>query len=58
LVVGNLQEGPQAAAALAERLKVPLVIFSNFPSADGYGQDYKALLHENIRRLEAACRNP
>ena len=32
LVVGNLQEGPQAARALAERLNVPLVVFSNFPA--------------------------
>jgi len=56
LVVGNLQEGLRAAQAVAERLNVPLVVFSNFPDAEGYGHGYEALLNENLRRLEEACR--
>jgi len=56
LVVANLQEGPQAAQALAEKLAVPLVVFSNFPGAEGYGHGYEELLNENLRRLEEACR--
>ena len=40
LVVGNLQEGLQSAAALADRMSEPLVVFSNFPGAPGYGEGY------------------
>ncbi len=54
LVVANLQEGPRAAAVLAERLEVPLVVFSNFPGADGYGDGYDRLLRSNLEQLEAA----
>lgn len=54
LVVANLQEGPRAAAVLAERLEVPLVVFSNFPGADGYGNGYDHLLRSNLERLDAA----
>jgi len=56
VIVGNLQEGLLAAQALAERLAVPLVVFSNFPGAEGYGRGYEELLNENLRRLEGACR--
>lgn len=56
LVVANLQEGRHAAQALAERLAVPLVVFSNFPGAEGYGHGYEELLNENLRRLEESCR--
>jgi ABC-type Zn uptake system ZnuABC Zn-binding protein ZnuA len=56
LVVGNLQEGTQAATALGERKGLPVVIFSNFPGAPGYGTDYYDLLVENLRRLERTCR--
>jgi len=55
-VVGNLQEGTSAAEALASRLGVPLVVLSNFPSAAGFGEGYEALLAENVRRVESACR--
>jgi zinc transport system substrate-binding protein len=54
LVVGNLQEGVESAAAVADRLEVPLVIFSNFPGADGYGQGYDQLLQKNLDRLDEA----
>jgi ABC-type Zn uptake system ZnuABC Zn-binding protein ZnuA len=54
LVVGNLQEGVESAAAVAERLQVPLVVFSNFPGADGYGEGYDQLLQHNLDRLDEA----
>jgi zinc transport system substrate-binding protein len=54
LVVGNLQEGVESAAAVAERLRVPLVVFSNFPDADGYGDGYDQLLQKNLDRLDEA----
>lgn len=56
LVVANLQEGLEAAANVADRLGVPLVVFSNFPGADGYGLDYDGLVTGNLDRLDAAWR--
>jgi zinc transport system substrate-binding protein len=56
LVVANLQEGLEAAATVADRLGVPLVVFSNFPGADGYGSDYDGLVTHNLDRLDAAWR--
>lgn len=55
LVVGNLQEGLDAARAIAERAGVPLVVFSNFPGTQGGGETYADLFHANLDRLEAAC---
>jgi zinc transport system substrate-binding protein len=54
LVVGNLQEGLQSASTVADRLAVPLVVFSNFPGADGYGDRYDELLSSNLERLDQA----
>lgn len=54
LVIGNLQEGLQPAATLADRLSVPLVVFSNFPGANGYGNGYEELLRSNLERLDEA----
>jgi zinc transport system substrate-binding protein len=54
LVVGNLQEGLQSAATLAERMAVPLAVFSNFPGAAGYGDGYDELLRSNLERLDEA----
>jgi zinc transport system substrate-binding protein len=54
IVVANLQEGAQAALALAERRKIPAAVFSNFPASQGYGRTYEELLRENLRRLETA----
>jgi zinc transport system substrate-binding protein len=54
LVIGNLQEGLQSAATLAERMSVPLVVFSNFPGAAGYGDVYDELLRSNLERLDVA----
>ena len=54
IVVGNLQEGPQAALALGARKGVPVAVFSNFPGVEGYGSTYEDLVRANVRRLEAA----
>jgi zinc transport system substrate-binding protein len=54
LVIGNLQEGLQSATTLADRMSVPLVVFSNFPGAEGYGDDYDDLVRGNLDRLDEA----
>lgn len=54
LVVGNLQEGPQAALVLGERLGRPVAVLSNFPNAPGYGSTYDDLLRANLDRLDGA----
>lgn len=56
LVVANLQEGLEAAETVADRLAVPLVVFSNFPGAEGYGLGYDDLVKSNLDRLDAAWR--
>lgn len=53
-VVANLQEGITAAAALAERLDVPLAVLSNFPDAPGYGHGFAGLIEANSERLREA----
>lgn len=55
IVIGNLQEGEQAAQSLAEKMGIPAVILSNFPGADGYGTSYEQLLENNLRKLEKVC---
>jgi hypothetical protein len=54
LVVGNLQEGTEAASGLSERLGRPLAVLSNFPGAPGYGSSFDDLLRANLERLDAA----
>jgi len=56
LVVANLQEGLEAATTIADRLEVPLVVFSTFPGADGYGNGYDELVISDLDRLDAAWR--
>lgn len=53
-VVGNLQNGRQAAEALAERRQQPVAILSNFPGVPGYGDDLAALCLANLEQLQAA----
>jgi zinc transport system substrate-binding protein len=36
LVVDNMQSGPDAGKGVAETLKIPHVILTNFPSEKGY----------------------
>lgn len=55
-VVGNLQNGRQAAEALAERRDQPVAILSNFPGVPGYGDDLAALCRANLEQLRAALR--
>ncbi len=54
MVVGNLQEGPQAALSLGQRLGRPVAVLSNFPGAPGYGATFDELLRANLDRLDAA----
>lgn len=54
LVVGNLQEGRQAADALARQLGVPVVVFSNFPALTPDEPTYDALLRRNLDALLSA----
>jgi zinc transport system substrate-binding protein len=56
MVIANLQEGLEAASVIADRLNVPLVVFSNFPGADGYGLDYDGLVTSNLDRLDTGWR--
>jgi ABC-type Zn uptake system ZnuABC Zn-binding protein ZnuA len=53
-VIANQQEGTALARALAERLDVQAVVFSNFPSEAADGVGFDRLLHENVGRLLAA----
>jgi zinc transport system substrate-binding protein len=54
LVVANLQEGRDAASALAAKKGVPAAVFSNFPGVEGYGATYEDLVRANVRRLATA----
>lgn len=56
-VVANLQEGTQAAEALAKRSGRPLVVFSNFPGhIQETPQTYSELVQENVRVLQNALK--
>ena len=54
MIVANLQEGIQGAVSLGERMDIPVAVLSNFPGADGFGNNYYDLIEENVRRLEEA----
>jgi ABC-type Zn uptake system ZnuABC Zn-binding protein ZnuA len=57
-IIANRQEGDQLANALGDRLKTPVVMFSNFPDAASYTADapgFDALLRDNLRRLAEAA---
>jgi ABC-type Zn uptake system ZnuABC Zn-binding protein ZnuA len=51
LVVANLQEGDRMARALAERLGVRMVPFSNFPSMAPGQQTFDELVQANVSAL-------
>jgi len=55
-VVANLQEGDRQAKALAQRLEVPVVVFSNFPDMSDKQQTFDDLLRANVRQLIEASR--
>jgi len=51
LVVANLQEGPQLAEPLAQRLGARPVVFSNFPSMSAEQDTFEELLEANLCAL-------
>ncbi len=57
LVIANKQEGTELAQALAERLNVKLVVFSNFPASDERNDmpaGFDVLLQSNVNELYKA----
>lgn len=52
--IANLQEGTRAAEAVAEALRVPVIVFSNFPSEMKDEPGFVALVRHNVDRLLAA----
>jgi len=54
LVIANEPEGTQMADTLAERLRVPLVVFANFPGAE-HGGRFDDLVRGNVQALLAAA---
>ena len=50
-VVENLQSGKESGLAIAEELKIPRVILSNFPGSDDNVPDYFSLVRENVKQL-------
>ena len=55
-VVANLQEGTAAARGLADRLKVPMVVFSNFPAMSDEQRNFDAMARANVAALLKALR--
>ena len=55
-VVANLQEGTAAARGLADRLKVPMVVFSNFPAMSDEQRNFDAMARANVAALVKALR--
>jgi len=51
LVIGNLQEGAEAALSLGRRKGIPVAILSSFPDVEGYGTGFDRLANENIKRI-------
>lgn len=50
-VIDNMQSGAEAGRPLAEELKVPHLVLSNFPGSSSAATDYFSLLDENIKSL-------
>jgi len=50
-IIANLQEGPQLAAPLAQRLAAQAVVFSNFPSMEDGQGTFDALVEANVASL-------
>ena len=53
MIADNLQSGPEAGKGIAEALRAPHVVLSNFPLEEGYA----ATLGENVDRVLAALRS-
>ncbi|MGB9692614.1 MAG: metal ABC transporter solute-binding protein, Zn/Mn family [Candidatus Sumerlaeaceae bacterium] len=52
-VIANLQEGTQAARAIASASGLPLVVFSNFPELSAKEPNFTALVRRNVENLLA-----
>lgn len=50
-VIDNLQSGPDTGRPIAEELRVPRRILSNFPKSSETTPDYFSLISDNMRRL-------
>ncbi len=50
-IIANKQEGTALAEALAERIGVKVVVFSNFPNIDNKPDNFDRLLSENVKAL-------
>ena len=55
LVVANKQQGTGLAKALARRLGVKMVVFSNFPALDGRRDPFDRLVRQNVKALLEAA---
>lgn len=51
LIIANRPEGRRLADAIADRLGAGVIVFDNFPSGDGDGPAFDAMVRENVRRL-------
>ena len=56
-VVENLQSGKDAGLPIADELKIPRAILSNFPGSDDNVPDYFSLVRENVKQLLLLARN-
>ena len=54
-VVANKQQGTGLAKALAQRLGVKMVVFSNFPALDGERNPFDRLVRQNVKALLEAA---
>lgn len=54
-VVANKQQGTGLAKALAQRLGVKVVVFSNFPALDGGRNPFDRLVRQNVKALLEAA---
>ncbi len=56
LVIGNLQEQSRLDRVISERLEIPKIVFSNFPSSSEAG-GFEKLLEQNVDALLACLLN-
>jgi len=54
-IVTNLQRGEREGRPIAERLRVPLVVLSNFPLEPAEPDGYRQLVAGNVQKLLAGC---
>ncbi|MFC1780679.1 metal ABC transporter substrate-binding protein [Planctomycetota bacterium] len=54
-IIANKQEGTSLADSLAEQLKIPVVVFSNFPETVSGTTGFDELLRANVRNLTEAA---